>query len=245
MRVSFFSQKWRRQMMTVHDERLEEIFGEIGSRMGYRNISAFYYPYRDLKSTWTRTNSDIVLRISDYLSDCPTEVLYHFARALCSTVSTGTRMRYPPELIDWLRSPKFIEKNRPVYLRRSRNLALSHEGESYDLNESFDRLVDSGLIKECGDVYLTWTRRPNRRRMGYCNVLMRTVAISSLLDSPRVPKLLVDYVLYHELLHILLSSGDLSTNHNRFFKMMEARFPEQKEAERLLCRLVSRKKEGR
>lgn len=232
-------------MMIARDEKLEEIFREIGSRMGYRKVSACYYPYRDFKSTWTRTNTDIRLKISDYLSDCRPEILFQFARALYSMISTGSRMRYPQSLINWLRSPYFIEKKRPVYLSRSRNLTLSQRGEVYDLNESFSRLVESGLIKDCGDVYLTWTRRPNRRRMGYCSVLMRTVAISSLLDSPSVPQRLVDYVLYHELLHILLNSADLSTNHSRLFREMEARFPEQKEAERLLCRLVSGKGEGR
>ena len=91
-----------------------------------------------------------------------------------------------------------------MYLSRSRNLSRTTAGTCRDLSESVQRLLDAGLLSESdvGNSYMSWTRRGALRRMGFCSTMFRVVGISSVLDSQEVPDHVVDYVVYHECLHL-------------------------------------------
>jgi hypothetical protein len=125
-----------------------------------------------------------------------------------------------------------------MYLRRSQNLAYSDEGTTYDLGESYERLKGLGLVRDHDGLFLTWTKRPNHQRVGYCSALMRVIAISSVMDSARVPELVTDYVLYHELLHMEDGLSFSNRHHGPGFRQRERRFPGWEEAERTLRTLA-------
>jgi predicted metal-dependent hydrolase len=48
---------------------------------------------------------------------------------------------------------------------------------------------------------LTWSRKLTRRKYGHYDFLRDTVMVSRSLDQPEVPAFVVDYIVYHELLH--------------------------------------------
>jgi len=227
--------------MRDQETGLREVFGRLGAQRGFGRVEARYHPYKEFKSTWVRRPGEVSFRISDYLSTTREELLSDFAHSLYDRMGDGRGMRYSDSFRQYLRSREFLDRNRPLYLGRSRNLSLSPKGRVHDLEEAFERLSGAGLIDGNGDAYLTWTASPNRRRMGYCSVLMKVIAISSLLDSPEVPEFVTDYVLYHELLHIVTVSESLSPNHGPLFRSLEARFPKQEEAERWLRDLAADK----
>jgi predicted metal-dependent hydrolase len=142
---------------------------------------------------------------------------------------------------EWFQSREFLDTNRPVYLRRSRNLAYRSGGSRYDLIEAFERLKDQGLVSDFPDTYITWTRTPNRARLGYCSILMRVIAISSALDTDRVPEYVPEYVLYHELLHLRNGLKSYGRYHDKQFKDMEKIHPRYREAEGWLKKVAAKK----
>ncbi len=217
--------------------RLQRIFEEAGRRKGYDFVEAKYFPFKELKSTWNRNRWKVRFRISDYLEASDEVVLREFAQSLFHRMEAGTNMVYGEKMMRWLKSREFLTMNRPLYLERSRNLSLSPEGAVYDLKASLDVLTDMGLV-EHEEPYLTWTIGENRRRVGYCSVLMKVIAISSALDSRQMPDFVHHYVLYHEMIHLETGRDSLSPRHGREFRRRERLFPRWEEAESWLRTLA-------
>jgi hypothetical protein len=92
---------------------------------------------------------------------------------------------------------------------------------------------------------LSWSREVARHRFGHWDPDHQAVVISQVLDDPKVPEFVLDYVLYHELLHILhpvkMGSGSKRIVHSTAFKRDERRFPAWQEAETWISRLSRRR----
>lgn len=215
---------------------LKESFKAIGKEYGYENVDAEFASFKELKIKWQRAKGRADFKISDYLIDADKEVLDEIARTLFSRIS-GSDARYPETMSRWMTSSDFIEKKQPIYLKRSRNITRSTKGNKRDLVDSYDRLIKMGLIKEDPDVHMTWTKGPNIRRVGYCSVLMKVIAISSVFDSDMIPEFVLDYVLYHEFIHIMAGFNPFGRKHGPEFTREEKKFPRRAEAEEWLKKL--------
>lgn len=219
-------------MSMTDDANLEMIVGAVGKSYGYDQIRAQFYPFRELKGTWKRNGSRLFLRISDYLRWADEEVIEDFARSFFYAMESKKRRKvYGEAFKNWIRSKEFVEKNRPIYLQRSRNLKLSPLGSTFNLDEIRHQLEETGFIKNSLDAYLTWTINGNRNRMGCCSVIMKVISVSSVLDSPSIPSIVPAYVLYHEMLHLEMSSEHFFTGHGPEFRRRERMFPKWNEAE--------------
>ncbi|MEI6797157.1 MAG: M48 family metallopeptidase [Methanomassiliicoccales archaeon] len=225
--------------MIQDDNTLAQAFEKAGGNMGYETVKANYHPFKEFKTTWMRSGVTAEFKVSDYMRGADPALLEEFAQCLLGRICLkGHKERYTEPLREYLKSETFVSRNRPLYLARSRNLAYSMRGRAHDLRESYDRLLSSGLIAPVPNTYMTWTSRPNKQRLGYCSMLMRTIAISSNLDKAEVPAFVADYVLYHELLHMKTGMTFSGRYHDDAFRAMERRFPRWQEAEGWLTRLA-------
>jgi predicted metal-dependent hydrolase len=159
------------------------------------------------------------------------------ADTIFSKIARMPRKGYPQEMLSWITSDAFMKSKQPLYIARSRNVTGSPKGEHIDLRESYERLIKAGLAERYNDLKLTWTKQPNHRRVGYCSVLMKTIIISSIFDSPAIPEFVCDYVLYHELLHIKRGFDPFAQQHDEEFQAEEKLYPKWEEAEGFLKRL--------
>jgi hypothetical protein len=239
--VTFSLQVSDNNMKDMH-RSLQGSFQRAGSGHNYQNVSATFHPFKEFKATWQRCGDRADFLITDYMEKAGPDLLDDFAECLFHRIKNKRKGEmYSPRMREWLQSSDFIEANRPLYLRRSRNIAYDHEGQTYDLEESYSRLVDVGMVPEMPDHYLTWTRKPNQQRMGYCSVLMHVIAISQALDRPDVPGYVTDYVLYHELLHLEDGLAAIGSYHDHKFRTKEREYPRWREAESWLKRIASGK----
>ncbi len=210
----------------------------VGKDFGFETVEVTFYPYKELKSKWMKNGSKISLKISDYLLDADNGLLEDYVRALFRRITEGRKIEYSDRINNWLSSDEFLNRNRKKYLNRSRNLSLYTCGDYYDLEELYRDLIAQALIDGTRGVRITWTKRPNRRRVGYCSLLMKVVTVSSALDSSSIPAYVPQYVLYHELLHLEMKTSSLSANHSRRFRTREREFPMWKEAEKWLKKVA-------
>jgi hypothetical protein len=225
-----------------HEHLLEATFKTMGTAYGYDQVKVDYASYKEFKSTWQRLGRTVSFEISDYLGAARPEVLGDFAQALYERIEKRTPgCVYSPRLKAYLESDDFVLRNQATYVRRSRNLTRTALGRHFDLRETYRRLVDSGTVSPSKNVSLHWTKSGNRMRVGYCSVLMRVVAISSLLDNEKVPDFVHEYVLYHELLHLEDGLSDGRRHHTPEFKARERQHPRWKESEEWLRKLAARK----
>lgn len=219
------------------DKMIKESFSIIGREFGYENVDAEFAPFKELKIKWQRSKGKAEFKVSDYLADADRQIMDDIARALFSRISGNKMNGYPESMNAWVTSDEFISANRPMYLRRSKNLSRTAEGDVRNLEDSRRRLIVAGLIPDYPDVLISWTRGPNVRRVGYCSVLMKVIAISSVFDNEAIPEFVMDYVVYHEFLHIMAGFNPFGRKHGPEFKAEERKYPRRDEAEQWLKKL--------
>ena len=74
-------------------------------------------------------------------------------------------------------------------------------GTAHDLVESFDRVNAGYFGGKMARPRLTWNRTFTGRKFGHYVWILDTVMVSRTLDAATVPEFVVDFLVFHELLH--------------------------------------------
>jgi len=221
----------------MSEAMLRNAFQAVGKEHGYDDVSADFESFKEFKVKWRRSCGWIEFAASDYMKDAPEEVLKGIAETIFSRITKRERRKYSDIMLEWLTSKEFVRNKQPIYLKRSRNLTGTHVGEHIDLNESYQRLIDMGLVSYDEDLVISWTRQPNVKRVGYCSTLMKVIAISSVFDTKEIPQFVSDFILYHEIIHLNKGFDPFNQKHDTDFRELERLYPRREEAEGWLKRL--------
>jgi len=138
---------------------------------------------------------------------------------------------------DYSLTPQVMRSSDIARRRRGRKMISSAQGSVYDLDRMFSKLnrryFDSNLEKPA----LTWSQRKTRSILGHHDRVYETITISKSLDSTQVPEWFVEYILYHEMLHIKHAAKMINGRryyHTTAFRLDERRFAKYEEAQRWL-----------
>ena len=221
--------------------RLERVFAAFYLRLKPSPappVSVRFYAYRNLSSTIRVRGGKILIRISDLLADAPLEIL----SALLAILACKLIGRKPPQSHRQLyRSYILRDETRERILRsrqeRGRKHLTPESGRYFDLRRIFDSLNRRYFQEELEVRRLSWSRRPNKRVLGHYDFAHDTIVVDRRLDAPRIPKYVIDFVVYHEMLHARL--GEVSRNgrryvHHRRFRTAERAFQEYTKAQRYI-----------
>jgi hypothetical protein len=116
-------------------------------------------------------------------------------------------------------------------------------GVHRDLAVSFERVCKKYFGGTLSRPRLTWSRAFTGRKFGHYSPIEDTVMISSSLDQGNVQELVLDFIMYHELLHKKLGVGWQNGRravHTPEFRAEEKRFEQYAMAEAALEKLASR-----
>lgn len=205
-----------------------------------------FYPYAATKSTVRLRDGRVRLRFSDHLRDAPDEALRGVAGVLLGRLFRVPETRIPSGDVRTYRLHVESDRMRERRQERARSTGRKHiepVGTHRSLLESYLRVsMDLDLTLPSAP-RLSWSRTASRRRFGHHDADHDVIVLSRVLDDPKVPEFVLDFVVYHELLHILhpprLGSGGRRMVHHRAFREAEARFPQRAEAEDWLRRLAA------
>jgi predicted metal-dependent hydrolase len=120
-------------------------------------------------------------------------------------------------------------------------------GQFFDLAEVFRRVNKMYFQDRLQARSIGWTKGPARSRLAYCRPETGEIRVSRLLDRPDVPEWFIEYLVYHEALHLMippLRGPRRTTWHHKQFREMEQAFPHYDAAQRFkdrLPRLLSRR----
>ncbi len=110
-------------------------------------------------------------------------------------------------------------------------------GRYHDLKAAF-KLVNRRYFKDQMTIpKLVWGQRRSRRKLGHYQPATDTILVSRTLDNPEVPGFIVEFIVYHELLHKQLGiqvSGGRRYSHTPAFKQAERCFDRFREAQEFL-----------
>jgi predicted metal-dependent hydrolase len=87
---------------------------------------------------------------------------------------------------------------------------------------------------------MTWSRDHARNSLGHYDPAHNAIVVSRIFDRPNVPRYAVDYIVYHEMLHLkhpVKLRGSRRCVHSAEFQAEEKLFPRLADATRFLRQL--------
>lgn len=204
---------------------VREMFAAVGREYGYEDVEVDFVPYRDMKVKWQRTPEWISFSVSDYLRDAPALVLEDFARLLFKKIA-GEKADWSDRFRVYICDGGFVEKNRPLLLKRFKGVKPAGEHRCRSLEDSIDRLMAEGLISDVDEIEFRYAS--GMHRVSHASVVMRTVIISDRLDSEDVPEYVLDAQVYKRICQVMAGFDACEEAHqecerriNRYSRMEE------------------------
>lgn len=221
------------------------IFRRIYTRLGCHGrppqFVVEFYPYANLVHTIRLRDDSAQVRLSDVLRGAKLEVMEAAAAVLLGRLY---RRRPPRELIDAYRRYSTANATRKRVMRmrrrRGRRLQSGPAGATHDLAPMFSKLNKRYFRGRLHRPALGWSSRPWRAQLGCFDPGVDQIVMNRRLDRDTVPAYVVEYVLYHEMLHvkhpIRIASCGLQA-HSAEFRKEERRYVSYDLAQRYLSRM--------
>src|SRR5215831_2967915 len=215
-----------------------------GRKEAAPEVEARFYPYAGLSSTIRLRRGRVYVRVSDVLAGSPPEVLYALACMLVAKLYKR-KVSLEDERIyrQYTSQREVLDASESARRNRGYKMITTPRGNVYDLDQTFDDLNSryfQGLLER---PRLSWSPGRPRRILGHHDHVHRTIIISRALDNAGIPKFVLEYVLYHEMLHVKHAPtvrGGRTVYHSRQFRADERRFERFDEALRLLEQIAPR-----
>ena len=218
----------------------ERVFRELKPRTRVPRFSIGFHPYANLDSKISidAERAHVTVKLSDLLEKGPPSVLEALSYILLSKLyRKPVPAKHDRSYREYVNRADVRCKALLARQARGRKPHRSPKGGFYDLDELFDGLNQRFFDGQLARPVLSWSRRASRRSLGYYDPAHNSIAISKLFDSVAIPRFLVDYILYHEMLHLKYPAEHRSVRrcvHTKQFKAEERKFPRYTEATELL-----------
>ena len=184
---------------------------------------------------------EITVRITDILEGAPSTV--HEALAfilLAKLYRKEIPARYNDRYRRYLNRRDIRRSLDRVRQIRGRKTCAPPQGRHFDLEEIFEELNHRFFHGLMSRPILGWSKRESRTTLGHYDPSHNAIVLSKVMDRPGVSRLVVEYVLYHEMLHLRIPAEHNGTRrrvHTKEFKEAEKQFPDLKKALGLLKKL--------
>ena len=214
----------------------EEAFQQIGGERRPPDIDVTFYPYVGLNQTIRVRDGKVFVRIADMCRDMPREphralAYILVAKLLRKRVSRDADRVYS----DYITAAHMRERSNDRKRSHGRKIVTTAKGSVYDLEEIFDNLNLWYFREKLPKPVLTWSARDTYRILGHHDSTHDTIVVSRSLDSRDVPRFVVEYIVFHEMLHIhhpTVHHNGRRYNHTAAFRRDEEKFYHYHEAER-------------
>jgi predicted metal-dependent hydrolase len=191
-------------------------------------IEVSFYPYVGINHTIRIRDGKVFVRIAEIFRDAPGEVQKSLASILVSKILRRRAPRADLENYQAYVKTEFIQTQALENRRaRGRKIVTTARGEVYDLEEIFARLNRIYFQNSLPKPVLTWSARKTFQRLGHHDSTHKTLVISKSLDDKNVPPYVVEYVVYHEMLHVkhpTVQHNGRRYNHTPAFRRDEEKF---------------------
>jgi hypothetical protein len=183
------------------------IFHRLHTRLGCSGrppqFNVEFYPYANLMHTIRLKDDAAEVRISDVLRGAP---LVIFEAAAAILLSRLYRRRAPEQLLaayrNFIVAPRTRKRMAALRGKRGRRVNTGSRGSTYDLAPLFTRLNRRYFGGRLHRPRLGWSTRTWRTQFGCFDPALDQIVLSRWLDRAVVPKYAVEYVLFHEMLHV-------------------------------------------
>ena len=197
-----------------------------------------FYPFASLSSNIKIREGRLQVRLSDLLEGAPENVIESIAHILLAKL-----YRKPIESAHTTRFRRYVSshdmraKSHLLRQVRGRKRIGSAKGIVYHLEDMFDELnlrFFHGLLAR---PRMTWSQVRSRRSLAHYDPAHNAIVVSRIFDHPLVPRYAIEYILYHEMLHLkhpVKMRGSRRCVHGKEFQAEEKLFPHLHQAKAFL-----------
>lgn len=219
-------------------EIFQQTYRELRPRSPLPELEVKFFRFANINNTIRLREGKLLVRVSDLLEGAPESVLQAIAHILLAKmyrkpVDRGHASRYRR----YVSSRHMTQKAHLVRQVRGWKRIDSPQGRTYDLDQIFDELNVRFFHGLLARPQMTWSSERARNRLGHYDPAHNAIVISRVFDHPRVPRHAVEYIVYHEMLHLkhpVKLKGSRRCVHSSEFQAEERQFPQLEAAKKYL-----------
>ena len=222
-------------------EIFQETYQELSPRSSLPEIKIDFFAFANVNNTIRLRNGRLLVRLSDLLEGAPEPVLRSIAHILLAKmyrrpIDRGHAARYRK----YVGSHELVRKAHLVRQMRGRKLLRPARGHFYDLDAIFEELNSRFFHGLMARPRMSWSQTKTRRILGHYDPAHNAIVISRIFDHPSMPRYVLEYIVYHEMLHLkhpVKLRGSRRCVHSAEFQAEEKLFPRAAEANAFLRKL--------
>ena len=219
----------------------EHVYRELRPIAPIPEFEIRFFRFANLNNTIRLREGRILVRLSDLLEGAPDPVLHSILHILVAKlyrkqIDTTHAARYRK----FTGSHTMAAKTHLIRQMRGRKRIESPKGQHYDLEEVFDHLNVRFFHGLMARPQMTWSGNHARQSLGHYDPAHNTIVVSRIFDRPGVPRYAVEYLVYHEMLHLrhpVKLRGSRRCVHPAAFQAEEKLFPHLEQAKKYLKQL--------
>jgi len=201
-------------------------------------IRVEFYSFANVNNTIRMREGRLLVRLSDLIEGAPESVLESIAHILLAKI-----YRKPIEPAHATRYRRYVSshditaKAHLVRQIRGRKRIVSARGGVYHLEEIFDELNQRFFHGLLARPQMTWSQAHSRQNLGHYDPAHNAIVVSRIFDHARIPRSAVEYIVYHEMLHLkypVKLRGSRRCVHSREFQAEESLFPDLEQVKAFL-----------
>jgi predicted metal-dependent hydrolase len=222
-------------------EIFQEIYSELRPGSSPPELKVEFFAFANVNNTIRLREGRLLVRLSDLLEGAPVNVLRAIAHILLAKmyrrpIDRGHAARYRK----YVGSQELVRKTHLVRQMRGRKRLQSARGAYYDLDIVFENLNTRFFHGLMARPQMSWSQLRTRRILGHYDPAHNAIIISRIFDHPQVPLYVLEYIVYHEMLHLkhpVRLRGSRRCVHSAEFQAEERLFPKLHDANVFLKRL--------
>jgi len=201
-------------------------------------LSVEFFAFANINNTIRLRNGKLLVRLSDLLEGAPEPVLRAIAHILLAKmyrkrIESAQATRYRR----YVHSHEIRNRAHLVRQVRGRKRIASARGKVYDLDAIFEDLNARLFASLMARPRMSWSQGRARNLLGHYDPAHNAIVVSRIFDHPAVPRYAVEYIVYHEMLHLrhpVKLNGSRRCVHSAEFRAEEKLFPQLDAAQRFL-----------
>jgi hypothetical protein len=223
----------------------QEIYARVFRQMRPRTpiplISVRFCRYANASAKVKLEEGVLAVRIADTLAGAPDGVMEALAEILLSKLFRRPVPAHCNERYRRYLNRRDVRRSLDLVRQiRGRKQVEDAQGECYNLDKIFEELNFQYFHGLMARPILGWSPNASRTLLGHYDPSHNAIVLSRILDRPKAPRVAVEYVLFHEMLHLRYPAehrGARRCVHTKEFKKAEKQFEKLSEAREALRRL--------
>jgi hypothetical protein len=222
-------------------EIFQESYRELRPNASLPDLKIEFFAFANVNNTIRLRNGRLLVRLSDLLEGAPEPILRAIAHILLAKmyrqpIDRARAARYRK----YIGSHEIVRKAHLVRQMRGHKRLRSARGFFYDLDLVFEELNTRFFHGLMARPRMSWSQLRTRRILGHYDPAHNAIIISRIFDHPAVPAFVLEYIVYHEMLHLkhpVRMRGSRRCVHSPEFQAEEKLFPHIAQANAFLKRL--------